>query len=172
MMAAATRTGLRLPQQRIVPGVPRPVIEIPRGCHREGTAWIVPQLLELRRTWRPVAVAIPRNGPAAGLADAAENAGIEVTPMSSADEAAAFSAFVTTVRKTPAEGRLIHLGRDLAPGLWSSVACAETRDVGDGGRAWSRRDSAADITPVSSGTGALWALNHKRRHYDPMKSVR
>jgi hypothetical protein len=76
------------------------------------------------------------------------------------------------VRKTPDGGRLVHLGRDLAPGLWSSVASAETRDVGDGGRAWSRRDSASDITPVASGTLALWGLNHKRRNYDPLRSVR
>ena len=150
----------------------RPVIEIPRGCHREGTNWIIPQLLALRRTWRPDAIAIPRNGPAAGLIDTAENAGIEVLKMSSADEAAAFAYLVTTVRKPPEDGRLIHLGRDLAPGLWSSVASAETRDVGDGGRAWSRRDSASDITPVSAGTNALWALNHKRRNYNPAASVR
>ena len=158
---------------RAVPGeIRRPVIEIPRGCHREGTNWIIPQLLALRRTWRPDAIAIPRNGPAAGLIDTAENAGIEVLKMSSADEAAAFAYLVTTVRKPPEDGRLIHLGRDLAPGLWSSVASAETRDVGDGGRAWSRRDSASDITPVSAGTNALWALNHKRRNYNPAASVR
>lgn len=150
----------------------RPVIEIPRGCHREGTSWVIPQLLQLRRTWKPDAVAIPRNGPAAGLIDSAENGGIEVLKMSSADEAAAFSLLITTVRQPPESGRLIHLGKDLAPGLWSSVASAETRDIGDGGRAWSRRDSASDITPVSSGTNALWALNHKRRHYNPMTSIR
>jgi hypothetical protein len=153
-------------------GLPRPVIEHPRGCHREGTAWVVPRLLELRRKWRPDAVVFPRNGPAAALGIAAENAGIEVTWASSAHEAAAFALLVTTVRKAPAQGRLIHLGRDLAPGLWSSVASAETRDVGDGGRAWCRRDSDSDITPVSSGTLALWGLNHKRRNYDIFKSVR
>jgi hypothetical protein len=170
MMQAAIKTGLPLPPQRTVQAE-RPVIEIPRGCSREGVAWVVPRLIELQKAWRPVAVAIPRNGPAAGLIDDAEKVGIEVTKMSSADEAAAFALFVTMVRKPAADGRLIHLGRELAPGLWSSVASAETRDVGDGGRAWSRRDSAADITPVSSGTNALWVLNRKRRHYDPLKSV-
>ena len=171
MISAAIASAWIRPAQAGSP-VPRPVIEIPRGCHREGVNWVIPQLLALRRTWRPLAVAIPRNGPAAGLIDDAENAGIEVLKMSSADEAAAFAFLVTTVRKPPEEGRLIHLGRDLAPGLWSSVASAETRDVGDGGRAWSRRDSASDITPVSAGTDALWALNHKRRNYDPLASVR
>jgi hypothetical protein len=56
--------------------------------------------------------------------------------------------------------------------MWQAVAQAETRDVGDGGRAWSRRDSDSDITPITSGTLALWALNRKRHSYDPMKSVR
>jgi hypothetical protein len=150
----------------------RPVIEIPRGCHREGFAWVIPRLAELKRAWRPAAVAMPKNGPAAGLIDDAAKAGIEVTAMSSADEAAAFSLIVGAIRKTPDEGRLIHLGKDLAPGLWGSVASAETRDVGDGGRAWSRRDSASDITPITSGTNALWVMNRKRRHYDPARSVR
>jgi len=152
--------------------VPRPVIEIPRGCHREGTAWVIPELLEKTRKWHPDVIVIPKNGPAAGLADDAENAGLNIERASSADEAAAFALLVATVRKPPGEGRLIHLGRELAPGLWSSVASAETRVVGDGGRAWSRRDSASDITPVSSGTLALWGLNRKRRNYDPLRSVR
>jgi hypothetical protein len=149
----------------------RPVIEIPRGCHREGTAWVLPELLRLRRAWKPVAVIVPKNGPAASLIPDLEKASIEVTVMSSADEAAAFSLIVGAVRKPPQDGRLIHLGRELAPGLWSSVASAETRDVGDGGRAWSRRDSESDITPVTAGTDAFWGLNKKRYSYDPLKSV-
>jgi len=152
------------------PGSPEPrfVIEIPRGCHREGTAWIMPQLLELRRKWKPAAVAIPRNGPAAALISDAEKQGMEIFAMSSADEAAAFTLLVTGVR----DRTLLHLGRELAPGLHSAVASAETRDVGDGGRAWCRRDSASDITPVTSATNAHWALNRKRRNYNVLNSVR
>jgi len=153
------------------PGKDRPVVEIPRGCHREGVKWAVPELLRLRRAWKPVAVVVPKNGPAASLIPDLEKGGIEVTAMSSADEAAAFALMVTTVRHPDPDQRLIHLGRELAPGLWSSVANAETRDVGDGGRAWSRRDSAADITPITSGTNALWGLNRKRYNYDPLKSI-
>ena len=85
---------------------------------------------------------------------------------------AAFSLIVGAVRKPEAEGRLIHLGRELAPGLHNAVATAETRDVGDGGRAWSRRDSASDITPITAATAALWALNKRRYSYDPLRSVR
>jgi hypothetical protein len=147
--------------------IERAVIEIPQGCHRDGVAWAIPRLIELHRKWRPAGVAIPRNGPAAGLIDDAEKAGIEVMKMSSADEAAAFSLIVTTARNKA----LAHLGQENAPGMWHAVARAETRDVGDGGHAWSRRDSESDITPITAGTDALWGLNRKRRNYDPLKSI-
>jgi hypothetical protein len=148
----------------------RPVVETPRGCSREGTAWVIPKLVELRRKWHPLTIVAPKNGPAAGLVDEALNAGLDITWASSADEAAAFSLIVTSVRKGR-NGGLIHLGREHAPGLWASVASAETRDVGDGGRAWCRRDSESDITPITSSTLALWALNKRRRNYNPVKSV-
>lgn len=149
---------------------PRPVVEIPRGCSREGTAWVIPRLVELRRAWKPIAIIAPKNGPAAGLVDEAVSAGLDITWASSADEAAAFSLMVTTIRKGR-NGGLIHLGQELAPGLWTSVASAETRVVGDGGQAWCRRDSDSDITPVTTTTLAHWALNKRRRSYDPVKSV-
>jgi len=161
------------------PGEPRaqarPVVEIPQGCHREGTSWVIPRLAELRRAWRPHAIVIPKNGPAASLVDEAERMGIEVTRAVSGDEAAAFGLMVRSIRAEVVDGkpspRLIHLGRANAPGLWTSIASAETRDVGDGGRAWSRRDSEADITPVTAATLALWALNKTRRAYDPARSI-
>jgi hypothetical protein len=99
----------------------RPVVETPRGCSREGTAWVIPKLAELKRKWHPAAIIAPKNGPAAGLVDEAVNAGLDITWASSADEAAAFSLIVTSVRKGR-NGGLIHLGREHAPGLWASVA--------------------------------------------------
>ena len=148
--------------------VSRVVLEIPRGCSREGSDWVIPRLVELRRKWRPIAIAGPSNGPGASLLDDAEKAGIEVLKAGSADEAAALTLFRTKVR----EKGIIHLGRDQAPGLRSAVATATTRDVGDGGKALKRRDAETDITPVTTATLALWALNKKRRSYDPLRSVR
>jgi hypothetical protein len=150
--------------------LPRPVVETPRGCSREGTAWVIPRMVELRRRWRPAAIVAPKNGPASGLAGEAAAAGLDVYWMSSAEEAAAFALFVTSARKGR-NGGLIHLGHEHAPGLWGSVASAETRDVGDGGKAWCRRDSESDITPVTTATNALWAMDKRRRNYDPVKSV-
>jgi hypothetical protein len=146
----------------------RVVLEIPRGCSREGTSWVITRLSELRARWRPVAICIPRNGPAAALADAAEQAGIDVLKASSADEAAAFALMVTGIR----DRKVIHLGREQAPALWSAIASAQTRDIGDGGRGWSRRASGDDdITPVTAATLAYWALNKKHRSYDVKRSV-
>lgn len=165
---------LRPAEDGALTAMARPVVEIPRGCSREGTAWVIPRLAELRRAWRPAAIVYPKNGPAAGLADDALNAGLDVTGVSSGEEAAAFSLFVARVRARDESGtpvpRLIHLGRENAPGMWAAVASAETRVVGDGGTAWCRRDSENDITPVTAPTLALWALN-KRRQYDPARSV-
>jgi hypothetical protein len=144
----------------------RIVLEIPKGCSKEGTDWAVARLAELRKKWRPVAICIPRNGPAAGLADAAEQAGIEILTATSGDEAAAFAQMVTGIR----DRAIIHMGRELAPTLWQSIASAETREIGDGGRGWSRRTSDADITPIVAATLANWALGKKRRSYDIMKS--
>ncbi len=145
----------------------RTVLEIPKGCSHEGTGWVIPRLVELRRQWRPLSICFPKNGPAAGLADAAENAGLEVVRASSGDEAEAFAQLVTAIRNR----QVIHLGREQAPGLWGAIASAETRPVGDGGQAWSRRDSQSDITPIVAATLASWALGKKRRSYDPRRSV-
>lgn len=158
-------TGERRP--RAEPRSARVVLEIPRGCSREGTSWVVERLSELRRQWRPAAICIPRNGPAAALADEAVRAGIDPLIATSGDEAAAFALMVTGIR----DKKVIHMGRQNAPALWSAIASAETRDIGDGGRGWSRRNSEDDITPVTAATLAYWALNKKRRSYDIRKSV-
>lgn len=145
----------------------RTVLEIPRGCSREGTGWVVERLTELRREWRPIAVCFPKNGPAAGLADQAENAGIEVVRATSGDEGEAFAQLITAIRNRT----VIHLGREQAPALWSAIASAQTRTVGDGGQAWSRKESDSDITPIVAATLACWALNKKRRNYNPLRSI-
>ena len=149
------------------PAPVRVVLEIPRGCSREGTGWVIARLAELRRQWRPLAIVIPRNGPAAALADAAEHAGLDPLVASSGDEAAAFALMVTGIR----DRKVLHMGRENAPALWSAIASAQTRDIGDGGRGWSRRTSEDDITPVTAATLAYWGLNKRRRSYDIRKSI-
>jgi hypothetical protein len=87
--------------------------------------------------------------------------------VGTAEEAAAFAWFLQQTRGEA----LWHFGRDGAPTLWHAVATAATRVVGDGGKAWSRRDSESDITPVTSATLAAYVLNRDRRSYSLLDSV-
>ena len=162
LQLVAVPDGQQIPKQAY-----RTVLEIPRGCSREGTDWVIARLEELRRQWRPLAICIPKNGPAAGLADAAESAGLEILRAGSGDEAEAFAQIVTGIR----DRKIIHMGREQAPTMWFALASAETREVGDGGHGWSRRNSDADITPIIAATLANWALGKKRRNYDLLKSI-
>jgi hypothetical protein len=150
------------------PVTSRVVLEIPRGCSKEGVAWVIPRLLELRKKWKPLAIAGPTNGPGASLLDEAEKAGLDVLKAGSADEAAALALFRTKVR----ERGIIHLGKEQAPAMRAAIAAATTRDVGDGGKALKRRDAETDITQATAPVLAHWALNRKRRSYDPLSSVR
>jgi hypothetical protein len=151
----------------------RVILEIPRlktdglPCFRRGTGWVVPALLDLRKRWRPLGIAAPKTAPASALIDDAENHGIELLKMSSTEEAQAFTLMITGIR-----GQLIgHLGPDDAPEMRTAAKHAETRDIGDGMRGWSRKNSATDITPLTAGTAAYWAFNKKRRNYDPVASI-
>ncbi len=148
-------------------GASRAVLEIPRGCSREGVAWVIPRLLELRKKWRPLAICGPTNGPGASLLDDAEKAGLEILKAGSADEAAALALFRTKVK----ERGIIHLGREQAPAMHAAIASATTRDVGDGGKALKRRDAETDISPGTAPVLAHWALNKRRRSYDVRRSV-
>jgi hypothetical protein len=38
-------------------------------------------------------------------------------------------------------------------------------------RGWSRKNTASDITPLTSATLAHWAYNRLRRNYNPLHSI-
>jgi hypothetical protein len=144
------------------------VLEIPKGCSRQGSDWVMDRMKELYEKWRPLAVVMPKSGPCAALIpDGRKLWRDRLVELGTAEEAAAFAWFLQQVR---AEA-MWHFGREGAPALWHAVAVAATRVVGDGGKAWSRRDSESDITPVTSGTAAAYILNRERRSYDLMTSV-
>lgn len=144
------------------------VLEIPKGCSRQGSDWVMEKMEALYEKKRPLAVVIPKSGPAAALiSDGKKKWRDRLVEIGTAEEAAAFAWFLQQVR---AEA-LWHFGREGAPTLWHAVATAATRQVGDGGKAWSRRDSESDITPVTSATLAAYVLNRERRSYDLMSSI-
>ena len=143
------------------------IVEIPQGCFRPGTGWVVPELLRLRKKWKPLGIAVPKTAPASALADHLEREGVDLLKVTSSEEAQAFTLMITAIR----DKQLGQLGPDEAPYLRSAVARAETRDIGDGMRGWSRKNTAADITPLTSATLACWAYNKLRRNYNPLTSI-
>ncbi len=146
----------------------RIVIEMPRDGSRQGSTWVIPYLIEKCRKWKPLAVAVPKSGPAAALLnDAVRQWGDRVYPVGPGEEAAAFAFFIQQVK----DQKLWHFGEAKAPTLWHAVGRAETRVAGDGGKAWCRRDSTTDITPVTASTIACYVLNKKRRNYDLTDTV-
>lgn len=146
----------------------RTVIEMPLDGHRQGTDWVIDFVHAKYLKRRPLAIAIPKSGPAAGLLDSAVNKwGDRVYAVGPGEEAAAFAYMMQQVK----EQKIWHFGEQMAPTLWKAVARATTRTVGDGGKAWCRRDADSDISPVTAGTLAAYVLNKKRRSYDLSNTV-
>jgi hypothetical protein len=146
----------------------RIVLEIPPDGSRQGTKWVIGRLDKAYKKWRPLAIAVPKSGPGAGLLDdAVRKWGDRVYPVGPGEEAAAFAFFMQQVK----DKRLWHFGEEKAATLWHAVGRADTRVVGDGGKAWCRRDSESDISPITAATLAAYVLNKKRRNYDLTNTV-
>lgn len=148
----------------------RLVMETPLDCVQEGTDWLLPKMQEMRLRHHPVAIVWPRTGPAAGLMTATLKKAWEheLLQAGSGDEAAAFAHFMQLIH----DKKLGHFGKERGAIMRRAVATSTTRVVGDGGKAWSRRDSNGNATPISAGTNALWGLNQRRRtNNDPLANA-
>jgi hypothetical protein len=146
----------------------RMVLEMPREGHRQGTHWVIPKMKELYTKIKPMFVAVPKSGPGAGLLDDAVKLwGDRVYQVGPGEEAAAFAFLMQQVK----DQKLWHFGEEGAIDLWRAVGRADTRVVGDGGKAWRRRDAEADISAITAATLAAYVLNKKRRSYDLTNTV-
>lgn len=128
---------------------------------RAGTAWVVPRLLELRKRWNPVAVAIDAKGPAVSLVLDAEAAGLtrpadperpargDLMVLSLSDMATACAQLVDAINQRTVRHRA-------QPELDEAVFGCATRAVGDVA-VWGRRSASADISPLSAVTVARHA---------------
>jgi len=146
----------------------RVVLEIPKGCSRQGSDWVMAKADQLYKKWQPLRMVLPKSGPAAALIpDGNKKWRDRLVEIGTAEEAAAFAWFLQEARAE----HMWQFGREGAPTLWHAVATAATRVVGDGGKAWSRRDSESDITPVTSSTLAAYVLNRERRNYNLLDSI-
>lgn len=149
----------------------RMVIQVPVGDdgmpdHRAGTGWLIPRLVQLSGRVRPCAVVIDPRGPLGeDFALAAEKAGLRVERITGADVAGAFAWFYRACK----EDTVRHLGQG---SLTNGLAGAATRDVGDGGKAWARKNTSIDICALVACSFAGWGRGKfGRGGYDLSKSV-
>lgn len=122
--------------------------------HRPGTDWVIGRAAELDERWQPRAWVIDEGGPAGSLVPALKKRLKEreerVVSPKVRQIAQACGLFYDRV----AEGSLVHL--DQAP-LAAALAGAHKRDLGEAW-AWARKGASVDISPLVSGTFAVWGL--------------
>lgn len=119
--------------------------------HRPGTGWLVARAAELQGRWGGK-VAIAKGSPAWSLEPELVEAGVDLLPVSTEEHAQACGDLYDAI----IDGQLKHLGQDE---LDAAVAGADRRYYGDAWL-WSRRTSAADISPLVAVTLAHWAANN------------
>jgi hypothetical protein len=129
------------------------LLHVELADYRAGTSWAAPRLAELWLKHAPAVVVIDAGGHEASMIPELEAAGVPVTQPRVRDVTAAFGQFYEAAVDAKS---LRHLGQ---PELDAAVACAVTRDVGDAGRTWGRRNAAGDISPVVAVTLAAWAAS-------------
>jgi hypothetical protein len=115
---------------------------------REGTGWLPDRVAELVAKHGVKSVRCDVYGPAGSLLPALAERGVDVKTTSAQEAAQAFGAFLDLVTQE----KLRHIGQ--AP-LTAAVAGAATRELGDG-KAWRRKRSTVDITPLVAVTLAAW----------------
>lgn len=121
--------------------------------YRPGTDWIAGRIRDMWKNMRPDAVIIDDKGQASSLIAELEAFGVTVVSPTTSEYAVACGEFHTGC--VPRKGevpKIVHTGQ--AP-LNSAVASAAKRDLADKW-AWSKKDSAADITPLVAATLGAW----------------
>ncbi|MGW0805960.1 terminase large subunit domain-containing protein [Nonomuraea sp. NPDC002799] len=130
---------------------------------RSGTDWVVPAVVQLRKLWKPVVVAIASTGsPAGSLIDDLTAAGVKVPEDKERPQRGDLAILRTNdiveacgqMADAIKQGTAVHSDQ---PELTAAVNGARTRPSGD---AWSldRRKSLTDVSPFYAATLARWAL--------------
>jgi phage terminase large subunit-like protein len=129
--------------------------------YRPGTSWAVPRLIDMNARHDPAGVVVDEAGHESVIIKDLEAAGVPVIRIGTRGVTQAYAGLIEDVLDSK---RFRHRGQ---PDLDAAVAVAVTRDVGDGGKAWGRRKSAGDISPVVSVTNAAWGLRAGNSVPDP-----
>lgn len=160
-----------------ISGGPEGPITLSCVAYEQGTDWVVPRLVALRESRRPVAICLDVKGPAGSLVLDLEDEGFhlpkdkdrprrgDLAIPNAQEVAAAFGLFVDLFR----QGMIYHVEEEP---LDRAVATAETRAL-VGGTAWDRGKGGADISPLVASTIGVWAFiarRHLLAKYDLMAS--
>lgn len=160
-----------------ISGGPEGAIYLSCVAYEAGTDWVVPRLVKLRDTRKPVAIVLDVKGPAGSLVLDLEEQGFhlprdkdrprrgDLAIPNAQEVAAAYGLFVDLFR----QGLILHAGDEP---LDRAVATAETRNL-VGGTAWDRGKGGADISPLVASTIGVWAFiarRHLLAKYDLMES--
>lgn len=145
--------------------------------HRAGTGWLVPRMLELIKRHDPVAVVVDGASPASTEIQALQSAGLRVRTeadkggklvlLAAGDMARACGQFYDAI----AGDRPNAWHRD-EPILTAALEGAQRRDIGDGGWAFGRKRSDADICPLVAIAEALYGLMATPSYSGPMVAWR
>ena len=133
---------------------------------RRGSGWAVERLKGLIDKWHPCAVVIDKGSPAGSLAAEAEEAGIELTPITMRDVAAAAGAFFDGIAGRPApdpdtgaigpDPRVVRWRtNEYSVDLSAAVAGAVKRPLSSAW-AWDQLAAEADISPLIGVSNGLW----------------
>jgi len=142
--------------------------------HRRGIDWMVSRAKELDAVWGPTLWMVDTSGPAGALLPALIKAGIGVTPtgdpgITPIKGAELSQACGHLLKAVSTRDQLRHLGQEC---VTSAIRAARKRNVGDGGWAFGRMVSAADITPVTVVAEALYGLvRYAAPTYNVLESV-
>lgn len=140
-----------------------PVLGVPASAeddaplHRPGVDWVIKEATRLYETYG-LPIAGDEGGPASGLLDDLEEAGVPVVRLKLPDYLDACARLYDLVKIRG----VAHLGAD-DPAMQDAVAAASRRPVSDRW-AWARKHG--DITALEAVTLALWAREH-----DPMPAI-
>lgn len=133
--------------------------------YRPGVQWVVPRAVKLYRERKMKFIVIDPSTPAGDLIEQLEAQGVKVETVTPREMGQACGAFKSGIAPRGGEKpNIIHLAQ--AP-LTTAVASADIRPLGDLWL-WDKKESAAEITPLTTATLALFAykkwLYKKRRN--------
>jgi len=131
---------------------PDGLLHVEVADYREGTAWVAPWLIDRAAKHDPQAVVVDDASHEGAVIKDLEAARVEVMKPRAKGVAEAYADFIQDATDTKT------LRHRAQADLDDALAGAVTRDVGDGGKAWGRRKSSADISPLVAVTHAAWGL--------------